>query len=81
MCLSRHLHIANEIPVGFSNLSKPDLPVDFRNGRLYISCMRYFTEEYFKLFAHHMDVRRIADKKYSDKEIETLKKRQLNRLI
>ena len=43
--------------------------------------MRYFTEEYFKLFAHHMDVRRIADKKYSDKEIETLKKRQLNRLI
>lgn len=43
--------------------------------------MRYFTEEYFKLFVHHMNVRRVADKKYSNKEIETLKKRQLNRLI
>ena len=43
--------------------------------------MRYFTEEYFKLFVHNMDVRRVADKQYSDKEIETLKKRQLNRLI
>ena len=57
------------------------MPVDFGNGRLYNSCMRYFTEEYFKLFVHHMNVRRVADKKYSNKEIETLKKRQLNRLI
>lgn len=42
--------------------------------------MRYFDDEYRSLCKRHMNVRRIADKEYSDGNISTLKKRQLNRM-
>lgn len=43
--------------------------------------MRYFTDEYDSLCIRHMDVRRIADREYSGRDIATLKKRKLSRTI
>lgn len=45
--------------------------------------MKYYTSEFYELNGslHHMPLRKVKDKEYTDRDIEALKKRQLNAAI